>query len=333
MRYLTYLKFLLLTLCALTLASCKIAVIVVEGGEVQSGASGTCVAGTVCITEVYDSNYNDTFTAVAYPGWKFVRWNKADGSLCTDLRDPICIIDIRLVKGMPGPEAVIASDRAFYLMPIFEIDEEYIEPRPLSVSKSGEGIVTSSPSGIDCGSDCSQSYNDGTSVSLSATAASGWTFSYWSGACTGPDSCTVSMSSNTSVTAVFTENPPTLKLTEKLVSGQREISLPYLCTPTNCSKTSNATILGSNKYTHSTLTLTAEGKDFVINNLVAFDSNSVTTAGFEGLEDGRVIEAGTAVEFSLVSGLTNGQLASLFWSFDVDNLGVQFSDVLNLRTN
>jgi hypothetical protein len=306
---------------------------VVEGGEVQSGASGTCVAGTVCITEVRDSNFNDTFTAVAYPGWKFVRWNRTDGSLCTDLRDPICIIDNRLLKGQPGPEAVIASDRSFYLMPVFEIDEEYIEPRSLSVSKSGQGIVTSSPPGIDCGTDCAQSYADGTSVFLSATAASGWSFNNWSGACTGSESCTITMSSNKSVSAVFTEIPSTLRLTKESFSGSREISLPYLCTPTNCSKKSNGTVLGSNNYTYSTLTLAAEGKDFVINNLVAFDSNNVTTAGFEGLEDGTVIEAGTAVEFSLISGLTNGQLASLFWSFEVDNLGVQFSDVLNLTTN
>ncbi len=76
----------------------------------------------------------------------------------------------------------------------------------LSVSKSGtgSGTVTSSPSGISCGSTCSSSFTNGSSVTLTATAASGSTFSGWSGACSGTGSCTVTMSSDKSVTATFT---------------------------------------------------------------------------------------------------------------------------------
>ena len=62
--------------------------------------------------------------------------------------------------------------------------EAVFEPKPLLiVSKigSGLGIVTSSPGGINCGADCQEFYDDGTAVSLTATASSGSVFSGWSG--------------------------------------------------------------------------------------------------------------------------------------------------------
>jgi Tol biopolymer transport system component len=75
----------------------------------------------------------------------------------------------------------------------------------LSVSKagSGGGTVTSSPVGINCGSDCSESYASGTSVTLTAVPAAGSTFAAWSGACTGSGACVVSMTVARSVTATF----------------------------------------------------------------------------------------------------------------------------------
>jgi uncharacterized repeat protein (TIGR02543 family) len=76
----------------------------------------------------------------------------------------------------------------------------------LSVSRIGSGTVTSSPAGINCGSTCSQNYTSGTSVSLSVTAASGYSFSGWSGACSGTGTCTVAMSATRTVTATFSQN-------------------------------------------------------------------------------------------------------------------------------
>jgi endo-1,4-beta-xylanase len=75
----------------------------------------------------------------------------------------------------------------------------------LTVTKSGSGsgTVTSSPSGINCGSTCSASYASGASVTLTATPASGSTFAGWSGACNGTATCTVSMTAARSVTATF----------------------------------------------------------------------------------------------------------------------------------
>lgn len=75
----------------------------------------------------------------------------------------------------------------------------------LSVSKtgSGSGTVSSSPSGINCGNTCSTSFASGTSVTLTATLASGSTFDGWSGSCSGTGTCSVSMTQAHSVTARF----------------------------------------------------------------------------------------------------------------------------------
>ena len=75
---------------------------------------------------------------------------------------------------------------------------------------TGSGTVTSSPAGISCGADCTEPYNAGTVVSLSAAATAGSSFAGWSGACAGTASCSVTMSAAQSVTATFNLTPYTL---------------------------------------------------------------------------------------------------------------------------
>jgi hypothetical protein len=74
----------------------------------------------------------------------------------------------------------------------------------LSVNTSGNGAVTSSPSGIDCGTTCNASFTSGSQVTLNATPAIGYVFNGWIGACSGSAvSCTVPMDEDQSVSAVF----------------------------------------------------------------------------------------------------------------------------------
>ena len=76
----------------------------------------------------------------------------------------------------------------------------------LSVNITGDGIgsVISSPSGIDCGSDCSETYTIGSQVTLSAVPEGGSVFSGWSGGgCTGAGDCIVNMTQPLTVTAEF----------------------------------------------------------------------------------------------------------------------------------
>jgi len=69
----------------------------------------------------------------------------------------------------------------------------------------GTGTVTSNPAGISCGADCSQLYNSGTVVTLTARPAFGSVFVRWDGACSGilVNTCTVNMTGDRSVTATF----------------------------------------------------------------------------------------------------------------------------------
>jgi hypothetical protein len=86
---------------------------------------------------------------------------------------------------------------------------------PLLVDRSGEGAgsVASTPSGIQCGSTCQARFNLGSTVTLTATAASGSTFTGWSGAgCSGTGSCAVTMAEARSVTATFAGKKPDLRV-------------------------------------------------------------------------------------------------------------------------
>jgi hypothetical protein len=86
--------------------------------------------------------------------------------------------------------------------------------RTLTVTRSGSGIVSSDPDGINCGTDCSQQYDHGTVVTLTAQPDTGSAFAGWSGACSGTNpECVVTMSSNRAVTATFSLPPASHTLT------------------------------------------------------------------------------------------------------------------------
>ena len=79
----------------------------------------------------------------------------------------------------------------------------------LSMSGKGKGSVTSDPSGIGCGSTCSASFKEGSTVTLTAQAADEYSlFSKWSGCTTTEGNvCTVLMKTNKKVTATFNATP------------------------------------------------------------------------------------------------------------------------------
>src|SRR5438270_9114143 len=86
------------------------------------------------------------------------------------------------------------------------VNADVVCTRVLTVTKTGQGTVTSTPAGIDCGATCTASFADGTQVVLSAAPAPGYTFTGWpGGACSGTGTCTLTMSSDRALTANFSE--------------------------------------------------------------------------------------------------------------------------------
>src|SRR6202167_429858 len=96
----------------------------------------------------------------------------------------------------------------------------------LTVNESGQGTVTSADGEINCtngSGTCNAVYSSGSSVTLTGTAASGSTFSGWSGSCSGGNPCNLVMNSNLSATATFTSISPTYTLTVN-ESGQGTVT-------------------------------------------------------------------------------------------------------------
>ena len=171
-------------------------------GTVTSNPAGVN-CGADC-SQSYTSGTSVTLTATAATGYTFSGWS-GSGVSCSGTGT--CTVP------MSANRTVTATFNQ-------NSPSNYI----LSVSLSGAGSVASSPSGINCGSTCSASYTSGTSVMLTATTATGYTFSGWSGACTGTGTCTVSMTVARSVTATFTQNAPTNYTLSVTTSGAGSVT-------------------------------------------------------------------------------------------------------------
>lgn len=149
-------------------------------GTVSSTPAGIA-CGTDC-TEAYAIDTSVTLTAQPAAGQIFTGWSGD----CT---------------GSAGCTLSMSQDRN--VAATFQATPSYA----LSVTRSGSGTVASTPAGINCGTDCSESYPSGTDVSLTATPATGYAFSGWSGACTGTGVCNLTMAAAKSVTATFKTLP------------------------------------------------------------------------------------------------------------------------------
>ena len=94
-----------------------------------------------------------------------------------------------------------------------DVQEVLEDSSTLTVSNIGQGRVFSSPSNeIDCGSNCSYQYKNNSQVTLVASAAAGWEFSYWDYSrmlpqndCAAILSCELLITEDFALTAVFIE--------------------------------------------------------------------------------------------------------------------------------
>jgi Divergent InlB B-repeat domain len=118
--------------------------------------------------------------------------------------------------------------------------------RKLSVSVQGSGAVSSTPSGISCPGTCSATFPPGTHVTLSASPVAPAILTAWSGACTGAESCQVTLAADAAVAATFAVLPPPPVPRQLAVSVQGQgtvtsapagISCPGTCTASFASGT------------------------------------------------------------------------------------------------
>jgi hypothetical protein len=154
----------------------------VDGSGTVASADGRINCGTQCSAAVATGG-SLSLTATAAAAFTFQSWHGA----CAGSAGTTCTISVNQATN-------VAATFAPTPPPSFA----------LSVTVTGNGSVTSNPQGINCPTACSANLPSGTSVTLTATASSGSTFSGWASACGGSiPSCTVAMSAATAVTANF----------------------------------------------------------------------------------------------------------------------------------
>ena len=157
------------------------------GAGTVTSSPGGIICGSDC-TEVYPSGTVVTLTAMADASSSFAGWS---GAGCTGTGT--CVVTVDQARSVDA-----AFTRNRYALAVTR-------------SGSGSGTVASSPAGIDCGLDCTEEYDHGTAVTLTATPNVGSTFVGWSGGgCTGTGDCVVTLTAVTTVTANFSINQSSL---------------------------------------------------------------------------------------------------------------------------
>jgi hypothetical protein len=104
---------------ALSLSACKIKITVPPGGEVISSSGNyNCLEDKVCVIDVYDIFFSETFTARPKPGFEFSKWAKGKKTFCANSEKP-CALSTDGLDAFPDIMAVVESDDIFHLKPIF----------------------------------------------------------------------------------------------------------------------------------------------------------------------------------------------------------------------
>jgi Divergent InlB B-repeat domain len=154
-------------------------------GTVTSSPAGiecgaTCEAG-------FEAGSTVTLTGTALPHSQAVQWSGCDHVISAEHKCEVT---------MSAARSVTAS---------FELQAQWAEPF-LTITKTGngQGTVTSSPAGIECGATCQAKFLIHSPFTLTATPTPGSVFAGWSGGgCRGAGACTTTLKQETAVKAKF----------------------------------------------------------------------------------------------------------------------------------
>jgi YVTN family beta-propeller protein len=198
-------------------------------GQVTSSPAGiACSASSNQCATPFAMGTQVTLTASASAGSTFAGWS---GGGCSGTNT--CVVTLN------ANTTVVAT---FNVIPSFMLS---VVP-----SGTGSGTVNSTPSGINCGATCNASFQQGTQVTLTAAATSGSTFAGWSGGgCSGDQTCAVTLTANTNVTASFVaDTVGNLTLVAALLPLSRSVQL-------GATPTAFATIINAGPADASTCTI------------------------------------------------------------------------------
>ena len=155
----------------------RLTVSTVGNGSVTStdgfiNCPGTC-------SHSYFENTQVTLNATPATGWAFTGW----GGACSGTGS----CNVTMTQNL-------SVSATFTQLPV-----------TLTVSVAAAALSPAPMASSTAPARCTHTYDPGTPVTLNATAAQGWTFSGWTGACSGIGTCNITMTDNLAVSAVFIE--------------------------------------------------------------------------------------------------------------------------------
>ncbi len=171
-----------------------------SGSGTVSADKGLISCNPFCSDE-YEAGTKVLLTATPSPGSFFYSWKGCDTGTIN------------------GRQCTVTMDKAK------TVKASFIKAHALALSRAGTGLgkVSSSPGGILCLANCSETaalFKAGATVKLTQVPSKHFHFVGWAGDCTGSGPCELSMSEDREVSAEFAEDPKHLLTLTKQGGGQ-----------------------------------------------------------------------------------------------------------------
>ncbi len=166
----------------------SLAVSVTGSGTVSSTPGGlSCSNGSSCSAS-FTQGSSVTLNAAPMNGYLFSGW----GGACSGT-SPCSIV-------LTASSVAVSANFA-------PLSPNSTQSLSVTVAGSGEGSVTSTPSGLSCSAGtCTASFPHGTTVTLTPNQSNGSQFEGWNGVCEGILTCSLTLSTSKVVTATFSSN-------------------------------------------------------------------------------------------------------------------------------
>jgi YVTN family beta-propeller protein len=203
-----------------------------DGSRIYASAlDGTAIVSTSAnaVITTIPSGFPDTpigfpRTGAITPGGAYLY---GPGSFPGSSQNTIIVIDLNTNK-------VVRS------IPTIDGDTLYVFMGPprgqsalnINIAGGGTGQVTSAPTGISCQTSCASTFPTANRIMLTATAASGSTFTGWNGGgCIGIEPCWLTLVGDTTISANFVANTPSnIAMASAILPASRSVRIGSVAT-------------------------------------------------------------------------------------------------------